>query len=174
MAWIDIAQMLINLSDTVPTLMNLVAAAAWVMGIFFGYAAIYHLKAYGYGMTMMTQQTGLKQPVTYLIVAVALIWLPTMLSVVMNSTFGYSNPLAYSQFPRSRGDLSMWFIALLRIVQLVGLIAFIKGWVIIARASGQGRQETFGKGLVHLLGGIAAFNIVGTARMLANTLGVSL
>lgn len=170
---IDVAMMLNNLSQEVPFLMRLVSATAWFMGVMFTASALYELKVYGMGVSMVAQSS-MKKPITYLIVAAALFYLPTSLSIVMVSAFGYDNPLAYTQFPASRGHISQWFESLLRLVQLVGLIAFVRGWVMIARASGQGGQPgQMGKAMVHILGGVFAFNIVGTARVLANTFGVS-
>lgn len=46
-------------------------------------------------------------------------------------------------------------------VQLVGFIAFVRGWFIISHtAEPNGQQGTFGKGLIHLIGGIISINFV--------------
>jgi intracellular multiplication protein IcmC len=46
-------------------------------------------------------------------------------------------------------------------IQLVGLIAFIRGWFIMAQAGAPGQQPgSISKGLVHIVGGIVAINFV--------------
>ncbi len=61
--------------------------------------------------------------------------------------------------------------ALVIIIQTIGLYAFARGWVLIARGAGQGQQPgNTGKGLMHIFGGILAVNIVGTVEMINNTL----
>ena len=57
------------------------------------------------------------------------------------------------------------------IIQTVGLAAFVRGWLLIARgASGGQQQGGMGKGLVHVLGGIMAINIVQTVTIINNTI----
>lgn len=47
-------------------------------------------------------------------------------------------------------------------IQLIGLIAFVRGWFILSHSaeSSGGQQGTFSKGLVHIIGGIVAINFV--------------
>jgi intracellular multiplication protein IcmC len=57
------------------------------------------------------------------------------------------------------------------IIQVIGLIAFVRGWVLVARSASQGQPPGgTGKGLIHVFGGILAINIVGTINMINNTL----
>lgn len=169
----NLTAMLTSLNSTIPAFMQMVAGAAYVMGISFTASAIYHMKVYGEARTMMATQTGLKQPVTYIFVAAMLFYLPTSVNSVMLTTFGYDNPLAYGEW--SGGSVGLATMVFLQIIRLIGLIAFVKGWVLLARSSQQGAQPgQFGKAMVHILGGIFAINIVGTTNMLANTLGITL
>ena len=60
--------------------------------------------------------------------------------------------------------------ALLGLVQVMGVIAFIRGWVLLGHAGEQNAQQgMFGKGLTHIIGGILAINIVGTKDLIWNT-----
>lgn len=47
-------------------------------------------------------------------------------------------------------------------IQLVGLIAFVRGWFILSHSaeSSGGQQGSFSKGLIHIIGGIMAINFV--------------
>ena len=93
----------------------------------------------------------------------------------MNSTFGYHNVMQYSEFPSSSGNsLSPSAQILLNIVQVVGAFAFVKGWVLLSRSAGQGAQQgMFGKGMMHVVGGVMAMNVVGTFNIVANTFNIT-
>ena len=59
------------------------------------------------------------------------------------------------------------------IIQLIGLFAFLRGGMILARVGKQGTQPgTVSKGVVHLIGGILAINITTTVNVVVNTLGL--
>lgn len=50
---------------------------------------------------------------------------------------------------------------IVQFIQLVGLISFIRGWFILSQAGGSGAQQgSFGKGIVHIIGGILAINFI--------------
>ncbi|NKB46539.1 MAG: type IV secretion protein IcmC [Legionellales bacterium] len=173
----DAVQMLTNLASVQPNLYKLVTGAAYVIGLAFIFRALYHLKIYGELRTMMASQTGLKEPLAYLFVGTMLLYLPTGFSTVMQTAFGYDNVLAYTDWRTTSGSITgPGGVAILRLVQLVGAIAFVKGWMILARSAGQGggaQGNTTGKGLTHIFGGVAGMNIVGTANVISSTLGVS-
>jgi intracellular multiplication protein IcmC len=59
------------------------------------------------------------------------------------------------------------------IIQTLGYVAFLRGWMMIAKSAGQGgggQGGSTGKGLVHVFGGILAINIVSTLQIVNNTL----
>ncbi len=171
---LDATQMIINLSNSLGPVSQLITGAAYVMGIGLAFKAIYALKIYGESRTMMSGHGNIKEPLSYLFVAGIFIFLPTGFSIIMQTTFGYSSPLAYSQWTSSGGTgASPAMTAIFRLVQVVGLFAFIRGWLYISKSQSQGSQGGFSKGLTHIFGGIMAMNIVGTANMLSATLGVN-
>lgn len=170
----DATQILINLSDSLGPVSQLISGAAYLIGISFAFKALYHLKIYGELRTMMSSNTSFKEPMAYLFVAAIFIFLPTGVSLIMSTTFGYANPLAYSEWPSAGGtSVSPGMIAVFRLVQVIGLIAFIRGWIFIVKSQGQGAQGGFGKGLTHIFGGIAGMNIIGTAQVISATLGIN-
>ncbi len=172
---IDATQMLINLSNTLGPIDKMIAGAAYVFGIGLAFKAVYALKIYGESRTMMSGHGNIKEPLSYLFVAAVFIFLPTGVSLIMSTTFGYSNILAYSEWPSSGGsDFGPGMVAILRLMQVIGLFAFIRGWIYISKSQSQGSQGGFSKGLTHILGGIFAMNIIGTARVISATFGVNL
>lgn len=169
------ADWLKNLAGSIDQVYKLVTAAAYVIGISFAFKAMYSLKVYGEMRTMTASNASMKEPLTYLFVAGIFIYLPTGFAIVLNTTFGSNNVMAYSQLP-SAFDLSgsNGGYALLKLLQLIGVISFVRGWVLLARSSGQGQQPGgFGKGLTHIVGGVFLMNIIQTLNIVYNTLGIS-
>lgn len=172
---IDATQMLINLSNTLGPIDKMLAGSAYVLGVSFAFKAVFTLKVYGEARTMTSQHGNIKEPIMYFCVAAVFMFLPTGVSLVMQTTFGYSNLLAYSEWPSGGGsNLGPGMVAILRLLQVIGLFAFIRGWLYISKSQSQGSQGGFSKGLTHIIGGIAAMNIIGTARVISATLGVNL
>jgi intracellular multiplication protein IcmC len=172
------ADILRNIAASLEPIQQLITGVAYVMGIAFAFKAIYSLKVYGEARTMMSSNASLKEPVTYLVVSAVFIYLPRAMKVLLMTTFGDTDILPYAPINSSNGTLDALFgsnspvgASLSLFIQVIGLIAFIRGWVLIARAAGQGGQPgTTGKGLMHVFGGILAINIVKTLEIINNTL----
>jgi intracellular multiplication protein IcmC len=170
----DAGAMLVTLSNSFPGIWHLITGASYLLGILFASRAVFAFKVYGELRTMMASQTNLKAPITFFLVAGVFFYLPTAFQIIMVSTFGYSgiqNPLSYTG-PTVAGLDQTSMVAVLQLIQIVGLIAFIRGWLILAHAA-QGQQgNTVGKGITHIIGGVLAMNIVGTAAVINASLGI--
>ena len=168
---VDATQMLINLNTHLPAVFRLISAFSYVLGFIMAVRGVYYLKLYGELRTMTASQTSLRTPVTYLIAAAALMFMPTVIHIFIKTSFGYDSPLRYDQINSTINPILLQ--ALVGIVQLVGFIAFIRGWLIlIANASHSGGgQNSMGKALTHIIGGVLAINIVGLVDVLWNTFG---
>ncbi|HIG0327929.1 TPA: type IVB secretion system protein IcmC/DotE [Legionella pneumophila] len=173
------ANILANVANQLEPVQRLITGGAYLIGCAFIFKAIYSLKVYGEARTMMSSNTSIKEPVMYLLVGALLIYFPTLVSSVLQTTFGYSSPLSYSGGVSSGSDTitalfgsgSLVGRPLVMIIRVIGLIAFVRGWVLIARSASQGQPPGgTGKGLIHVFGGILAINIVGTIDMINNTL----
>lgn len=166
-------QMIINLSQSLGSMWKLVTAGAYLCGVAFTAIGVFHLKAYGELRTMMATQTNIKRPITLFIVAGVFMYLPEAAHVLMMSSFGYSSPLSPIGYtgPSFAGLSQQAMVAMVAVVQFVGLIAFVRGWYIIAKSTQPGSQSTMGKGFTHIIGGLLAINIVGTQQVISLTLG---
>lgn len=173
------ADILRNLANNLLPVQTLLKGAAYVLGLTFAFKALYSLKVYGEQRTMMSSQTSVKEPLTYLFVSAVFLFLPTVMKMFLTSSFGSPNILAYAPINSSNKTMNALFgsqsevghsIAL--IIQTIGFVAFIRGWVMVARAASQGggQQTTTGKGLMHVFGGILAINVVSTLQIVNNTL----
>ncbi|HVT62611.1 MAG TPA: type IV secretion protein IcmC [Legionellaceae bacterium] len=173
---------LTNLANSLLPVEKMLTGGAYLMGLAFAIKAILTLKTHGEQRSSMSGTGNMKEAGVYLFVAAMLVYYPTAFKIFMNSTFGYENVLAYAPMNTSTplisnlfGNDNMVGYSLTVIVQVIGLVAFIRGWVMIARGSAQGQAGgTTGKGLMHVFGGILAMNIIGTLEVFHNTLfGVS-
>jgi intracellular multiplication protein IcmC len=169
---------LANVANTLIPVEKLITGAAYLIGCAFLFKAIYSLKAYGESRTMMSNNQSMKEPAVYLIVGALLIYFPSTLKMVMQSTFGYENVLQYAPVNSSNQALDALFGSgsavgqpICLIIQVIGIVAFVRGWVLVAKSASQGQPPGgTGKGLMHVFGGILAINIVGTLNLINNTL----
>ena len=167
-----------NIADSMGEVEYLLIGLAYVMGVTFAFKGIYSLKVYGEARTMMASNASIKEPLLNLVVAAVFIFFPSAYEIFMNSSFGYASPLAYSAVDSPNESINTLFGSesavgrpLTIIIKVIGLGAFIRGWVMIARSGAQGQQPgATSKGIMHVFGGILAINFVGTLQIINNTL----
>lgn len=172
------ADILQNIANTLEPVEKMITGLAYVIGLAFAFKAIYTLKAYGEARTMMATNTSLKEPLVYLLVASIFIFFPTGVDIMLMTTFGSTNILQYAPVSSSNDTLNNLFgpgsavgKPLVLIIQTIGLAAFVRGWILVARGASQGQPPGgTGKGLMHVFGGILAINIVQTLNIINNTL----
>lgn len=172
------ANILTNVANNLIPVQRLITGGAYIIGCAFLFKAIYSLKIYGEARTMMSSNTSMKEPVVYLMVGALLVYFPTAVNIVMMTSFGTTNILQYAPVNSNNqtinslfGSGSMVGQPLTILIRVIGLVAFVRGWVLIARSASQGQPPGgTGKGLVHVFGGILAINIVGTLNMINATL----
>ena len=172
------ADILNNIANNLGPVQRLITGGSYVLGIVFAFKAISTLKEYGEQRTMMSSSKNVKEPLIYFVVASVLLYFPSALDVALMTTFDSSTILQYAPIESNNQTINVLFGAgssvgkpLTLIIQTVGLAAFVRGWLLIARgASGGQQQGGMGKGLVHVLGGIMAINIVQTVTIINNTI----
>jgi len=168
---VDFQTMLQNLARSYDNLWRLATAAAYVMGFSMILKALYYLKVYGEMRTMMASQASIKTPLAYMFAGTLLIFSPDAFHMVNMTLFNTPYPLQYTG-----GSLKGWTAdstrAAIGMVQFIGLIAFIRGWVYIGRSGEQGGQPgSVGKGMTHIIGGALAINIIQFKDVLWATFG---
>lgn len=169
---LDAITMLVNLSKSFPALWKLVTAGCYVIGMGLAIRAIYYLKVYGELRTMMSTQSSLKVPVTYLLVSCVFLFIPTAFQTLTMTFFGTTSPLGYEQVNSNINPVVL--AALGGFVQLLGLVSFVRGWLQLVEnaQSPGGGHASFGKALTHIIGGFLLLNIYGVANIVWNTFGV--
>ncbi len=168
----DLSQMLTTLSSQFPELWKLFTAAAYIMGMGFILMGVYQLRIYGESRTMMPSHSNLAKPMATLIAGAMLIYVPTAWTVMTTTVFGNSqvSPIDYSGPNPQWTQLAQ---VVVQVINLVGLAAFIKGWVLLARGSQSGtHQSSLGKAFTHIFGGVLAMNIVAVKNILWSSIGL--
>lgn len=166
----DIVTMMLTLDKSFPPLIYMVSAMAYLFGFGIILKVIWALKQYGMGVSM-TQQNDLRPLIVQLVVGVLLIFLPSTLKSVLATVYGTDAITGYSQRP----DTSWQVVSdsLILFVQFIGLVAVVRGLLHLHRAAGgQGQQNLFSKGIIHLIGGALSLNIVQAKDILYSTLGL--
>jgi intracellular multiplication protein IcmC len=166
--------MLINFAKSVPNLMRMVTAIAYVMGMYFIFYGVVKMKELGESRTMMSREHSIWGPIVLLTVGALLIYLPTSVQVGMSTFWTNPNPYGYEDAEKS-DQWAQFFAVCFTIIQLVGVIAFIRGLVILSHmGGGHAQQGTFSKGLTHIIGGIFCINMYETVQVILVTLGVQI
>jgi len=166
-----IQEMLQNLADNCEPLIKLAVASAYLIGFACIVSAMYKLRAYGEVRTMMPSNAQMAGPALKFMVGILLLFLPTVINLSVYSLW-HDHILEY---PGGSGWSASIEAAIFTVIKLFGVIAVVRGLILMARSSNQGAQPgTFTKGLVHLVGGIMAINIWGTLTTVGATLGIKI
>ncbi len=123
-----------------------------------------------------------------LLIGTLLIIVGQSFSVVMTSLFGFGaggmlgmiggNDAVTAWTSNWDVDVSQQFItaivAALTFIQLIGMIAFVRGWWIVKTAIEGGGQATMAQGFTHIIGGVLAINIYYFLQVMDATFGAGL
>lgn len=171
---------LTNLSNSFDMLVHLVVAISYVTGVSLVVRGIMMYKVFA-TQTMASAHKGeFAGPLVFIIVGSVLIYFPSTLNTTLNTLFVGVDQNSLSTASQMIGYQSIsnneqWTrIAdvVIKYVKLVGLIAFVRGWVILSKMGHAGSQPgSVAKGIIHVVGGILLVNIVDTFNILAKTLG---
>jgi uncharacterized membrane protein HdeD (DUF308 family) len=161
---------LANLEKTIPNLMSMVTAIAYVMGMYFIIDGIIKLKHVGEMRTQMSHEHSMSGPIIKIAVGTLLLYLPTSVNVGMSTFWTNPNPYGYQlQDDQWAQFMNVCFL----VVQFIGTIAFIRGLILLSHAGGgHGQQGAFGRGVTHVIGGILCINIYGFIQVILMTIGV--
>jgi intracellular multiplication protein IcmC len=169
---LNAATFISNLGKSIPNLMQLVTAVAYVMGMFFVINGLFHLKKYGEQRSQASGEAHLKGPLIYLFVGAALLYLPSTVRVGL-STF-WTSPYPYQYQTDQGGPWAELLKAGFMIIQLIGTISFIRGLVMLTHLGGASAQQqgTLGKALAHIIAGILCIDLYDFLKTVFNTLAL--
>lgn len=160
---------LANIQKAVPKLTQMVTAIAFVMGIFMVISGIIQLKHFGEMRTQMSHEHHLGKPLLIITIGTLLIYLPSSVQMGMSTFWSTPNPYGYIiQSDQWQQAINVCFA----VIQFIGIVSFIRGLVLLSHTGGGGHQGAFGKGLMHVIGGIFCININQLIQVILATIGV--
>jgi len=174
---ITLGTMFANFSAYYGDIALLLNDVALLLAIVFGIAALLKFNKYN-------QDPG-NNPISHsfalLIVAGGLANIGLLATIGGNSIYGDGYTfLSYNVAGANSQTLSGEGVAILQgvlgFIQLIGFIAFFKGWIMLrnlGKPGGQEQQDSFYKGFIFMGAGIAAINVILTVKMIAWSIGMT-
>lgn len=162
------------LDDEIQDIKNFLFALCYIIGISFIFTAIFSLKKFGQqGAFMQDTKAGILGPTIRLFMGVAFMAVSQFLDIFYETIWGYN--VAESQSIELTTDqlgLADAITPLKNIIYIIGLVSFIRGWIILVKATsaGQAQPGTVSKGAIHIIGGVLAMNIQGTVQMIQESM----
>jgi intracellular multiplication protein IcmC len=147
----------------------------YVVGVGFVFSGINRLKKLGHRTAFMNVDAGVTGPMMLVIIGACLTALPTFLTSINKTIYNEGSIAAAADlaYAKSNTDFIQQIKPVIFIIQLIGMIALLRGFLILSKATGQGAQPgTISKGFIHIIGGVLAVNIVATANVFTKTFGV--
>ena len=170
----DLTQILYNVQQHLNPLWSFLIALCWVLGFLFMGTAILKLKSYGQQTVMMSSHASMGPALAYVVVGAGLIYTPHLLDTLYLTLWNYGIHDVKGYGDAAGGSIEEIMGPITQVIQVIGLIAFIRGWISLLRLGHQGSPPgTLSKGLLHMTGGILAINIMGTLDVLKATFGLS-
>lgn len=168
----DLADMLTRLEQNVPAIRSMISAFCYVAGLAMILKAVMMFKKYGQMRTMMASDTSMAKPLIILFVGVGLFAIPDVIDVGMKTIYNYGSQ-SVTKYPDA-ADWSRVLDPLVTIVKLMGLIIFVKGFMMLGKFGGQGGTQpgVGGKATMHMIGGLLAMNIVDTIEIVKASFGL--
>ncbi|MBA2648841.1 MAG: type IV secretion protein IcmC [Legionella sp.] len=152
---IDLVQMLANLSLSLNPIQHFISGGAYVLGIVFLVSAITKIKKLS-GSGHESSYGAL----IFFMVGVALLFLPTALSLMANTAFGTDNVLTYAPL-----DKNNVYSVVGLLVRTAGLLWFVRGCILLTHTSQPG-AKLGSKAMAFIVAGLFAMNLNSTIAML--------
>jgi intracellular multiplication protein IcmC len=182
-------QLLINLQGIVAPAAGLLLTVSYILGVLMILRGIIMMKTLAVPLTQMSRPGEMMGPIVYIVIGSILLWIAPSANVLSTTFFQSTDyslhslagvPTEAAMVLLSSADAgiqSEWsdlISTLVLYIQLIGFIAFIRGWIIIA-AAGQASAQPgqMSKGIIHVIGGILAINFIPLVQVVQNSLTVS-
>lgn len=158
---LSLTAFLTNIQAEIPPITLMVTAVSYVMGVAFGVNSLMRFSKH----SKSPEQVPLSQCISPLIVCLCLVWLPTFIGSVALTTYGSTSPVGYT--PALTGDAVIAYNGLIALVKLFGIIAVIRGILILKRV-GDGKEgnDAISRASWHIFGGVNLYYIEATAFIL--------
>lgn len=166
----DLITMFDNLNSSLPPVLEMVFGLSYVIGAYYVVVAMRRLWLIGKG----DPQVKVESVVMGMAIAGCLIAAPTAVGADMGTFFASTSPSPLQYTGPGGTSMQDAVKAIVLFVQIVGVIAVIRGFMILRGISHGNSRDTASKGWTHILGGAFAANLVATALFLGNTFGINI
>lgn len=152
----DLSTIIESMAASVDPFMKMVSGFCYLVGINLLWVAVKKMNKIADFRARGGVGSPLFIPLTYTIGGLVFIYLPTFVDVATNTFFGNtSSSFSYSDLQNKYGNV---IYSMLRLVNLAGLIWFVRGITLLVQASEPGIQHG-PKGMAFMVAGIFALNI---------------
>ena len=175
----NLGTILFNLQRSLADVWGMLTGACWMFGVILIVIGVMKLKKYGQMTVFMMAQADFVGPMARIMIGTLFLYTPWSVDIFLNSLWGggvnlpNGQQLGTVQGYISDGSLSYEAMMgpVFSMVQVIGLVAFIRGMIKLTKVGEQGMQPgTIPSAMMLLFGGVMAINIVGTIDMLHATL----
>lgn len=167
----NLGTMFSNFTSSALAITELIKYSAYIIGLFLIVGAISKFMKQAGDSRQDTG--GLRAPLVMFFCGVSIFALTSTVNIALTTMSlgsGPGNILSSSVGSGLDASASNAIKGVFAFVQMLGYIAFIRGWLFLVDY-GNGKQDgTMSRGLVHIFGGVAAINLLATVKILANTL----
>ena len=164
-AELTLEQALSNIDSQTDQIKLFVVSVSYVIGIGLCFSGVMKLKKYGTRTAFMAVETSMIGPLLQFFIGVALFYLPDFLQSINLTLYNTGVFATQTDFFDKNVSVSDQFAnyinPILHIVQIIGLVSFIRGWVQLSKVSGAGQSQpgTISKAITHIITGSLAVNI---------------
>lgn len=168
----DAMQVLNRIADQIPQLTGLVNGIVFLIGLGFIIGGLMKLKHFGEQRTMMSGHHSWGSAVLFLFIGALLLFLPSTIEVG-TSTF-FSTPCLDCYPTAADSPFTAFFKVVYAVVGFVGLIAFVRGLIILSHVGEQSQHGTLARAMTHIIAGILCMNIGAFVQTIFATLGIQM
>ena len=168
----DLTIILDNLMKQSVAIFDLLIAFCYLAGAGFVTKGVYEFKVYGEQRTSMSQQTTIRTPVTHILVGLAFLYSPSMISILGQSIMGQPTVILAYYDPAYSAASGTWAeveTAVVTLLQICGLVAFIRGFFMLSHTQ-TSPNGGMGKGLTHVFAGLLLLNLPTFMEILYNSI----
>lgn len=162
----NLVQIIINFSQSLAPIQNLIRGFCYILGICFVFKGLMHLYKFSEQHHHGAGNEPMSVGMFYIVGGAVMLFFPSTFNVVSATVFGVNSPIQYAS-PHPLDVVS----AVILMIQTAGIIWFVRGCSLVVTSSEPGGEHG-PKGLVFLLSGVLAMNIQLTAATLSTLMGM--
>ena len=169
----QVGQILINVSQDFPNILKWLNGLCTAIGISFLLLAFFKLKHLADFRTMSGGQQDIGKAFMMIGLGAIFLWMPFIINVMTYTFFGSTVGQLRSKYPVD-AENRQYYVAFFQMMMIIGLISFIRGWLILASmAKSQAQPGTIGKAITHIIAGLFLYHLQAVMHILDASMGTT-